>query len=406
VWILLLMIVVMPFELNPYLYLGDNFLGVLPRFTVVKLLGLVGLFWSGVQLLTGRVALSDLDSRQTRAFGVFLATVAVGGLASGAGVLAVTRLVAIIGLLALITTTVRTEGDLKRVVVTSAALMVAVFPYALRQMYRFGGRLGVGLHETNYFALVLTLLLPLPFVLARGATGFVRVAWLAATGVVTLELLLTGSRGGFVAFLVTATFLSLRVAHMRIPTLAGGAIVALVLLFAIPNPLSQRILASGLSEDIEDASVEASNRQRLAVLRGGVRMLAEHPLSGVGLGSFKEELPKYVDVGKSNIAHNTYLELAAELGLPGLIAFGLVIVATLRSLERSARFAYQAKRRDLRELALGMEAGLAGYLVGGVFLSAQYEKFFWLVMFLSLCLERIVRRKARIARSAPLEARP
>jgi O-antigen ligase len=404
VWILLLMIAAMPFELNPYLYLGDNFLGVLPRFTVVKLLGLVGLFWSGVQLLTGRAALSDLDSSQARAFALFMATIFVGGVASGAGGLAVTRLVAIVGLLALITTTVRSEGDLKRVVLTCAALMVAVFPYALRQMYRFGGRLGVGLHETNYFALVLALLLPLPFVLARKSKGLRRAVWLGATAVITLQLVLTGSRGGFLALLITCTVLALRVARMRIATLAGSAIVTLVLLFTIPNPLSHRLLASGLSEDVEDGGVEASTRKRLAVLRGGLQMLATHPISGVGLGSYKQELPKYVDLGRPQIAHNTYLELAVELGFPALIAFALVIVATLRSLERSARLAGDVGRHDLRELALALQAGLTGYLVGAFFLSAQYEKFFWFVMFLSICLERIVRRKARQVRSRTSEA--
>jgi hypothetical protein len=42
-WILLGMILVMPFEKNPYLKLSSSFLGLFPDFTMIKLLGLVGL---------------------------------------------------------------------------------------------------------------------------------------------------------------------------------------------------------------------------------------------------------------------------------------------------------------------------------------------------------------------------
>jgi O-antigen ligase len=282
--------------------------------------------------------------------------------------------------------------------------MVVVFPYALRQMYRYGERLGVGLYESNYFALILVLLLPLPFVFARGARGSARVAWLAATALIALQLTLTGSRGGFLAFLLTGTLLFLRVARKPLSALAAGAVVVLVFLLAVPNPLTHRLLASGLSGEVRDGGVEASTRQRLAVLRGGLQMVTEHPLAGVGLGAFKGQLPSYTETEESKIAHNTYLELAAELGLPALIAFLSLVVATLRSLERAAHFADQASRADLRDLALGLQAGIAGYLLGAFFLSAQYEKFFWLVMFLSICVERIARRKARLARSAALEA--
>ena len=142
-WILLLMIAIMPFEANPYLYLGDSFLGVFPRFTAIKLLGLIGLAWSGVQLLSGRVPLTLLDSGQARAFLAFVATVAVGGIASGAGIQPVTRLIAVIGLLPLVVTAVLGGRDLRRVVLALALVTVAVFPYAYRQVLRFGGKLGL-----------------------------------------------------------------------------------------------------------------------------------------------------------------------------------------------------------------------------------------------------------------------
>lgn len=402
-WILLLMIAIMPFEENPYLLLAGNLFGVFPRFTAIKLVGLVGLAWSGVQLSSGRVPPAALDSAQSRAFLAFLATVAFGGIASGAGIQPVTRLIAIIGLLPLVVTAVRSGRDLRRVVLACALVTVAVFPYAYRQMLRFGGRLGVGLYESNYYALILTLLLPLPLVLARGSSGQRRLLWLGAAALITLQLVLTGSRGGFLALILTLGLLAFRLPRNPLPALTAGAVVLLLLLVMVPNPMTHRLLASGLSDDVSDAGVEFSNEQRRRMLQGGLRMVADHPFTGVGLGNFKTAVPDYVELDKSQIAHNTYLEVAAELGLPVLATFCLVVLATLRSLERSARLARRAGDRTLHDLALGLQAGLAGYLLGALFLSAQYEKFFWLVMFLSISVEQIARRKARAARRKAME---
>jgi O-antigen ligase len=403
-WILLFLIMIMPFEQNPHLLLAESFLGVFPRFTLIKLVGLIGLAWSMVRLSSGDIPPAVFTSAQALAFVGFVAVIGSGGLISGAGIVPLTRFVAIIGLLPLVIAAVRRERDLRLVVMTTALVMVAVFPYAVRQMWRFGGRLGVGLYEANYYALILVLLLPLPLVLAREARGARRLLWLGAAGVIVLQLILTGSRGGFLGLLAVGAMLAFRLWRNPILALAGGGVGLLILLLVVPNPLTHRLLASGLSDQARDSGVEMSNRQRMAVIKGGLRMVAAHPLTGVGMGSFKAELPKYVDIEHSKVAHNTYLELAAELGLPALGAFGVVVIAALRSLGRSARSASKAGRRLLRELALGLQAGLVGYLVGATFLSAQYEKFFWLVMFLTIPVEAIARRRARLASRRSVEA--
>ena len=52
-WLLLAMIMIMPYEASPYLYLAENLLGVFPDFTVIKALGLLGLAWAGLRLAAG-----------------------------------------------------------------------------------------------------------------------------------------------------------------------------------------------------------------------------------------------------------------------------------------------------------------------------------------------------------------
>src|SRR5687767_13311417 len=137
------MIAIMPLEENPYLLISDNFLGVLPRFTMIKLLGIIGLGWSvATALSTGR-ELRLFSSNQGRAFGLLLATVIVGSLANGAGVMSAMRLLAIVCFFPLILTAVRRPSDVRLTLQACAAVMVLIFPYAYRQMIRFGGRLGV-----------------------------------------------------------------------------------------------------------------------------------------------------------------------------------------------------------------------------------------------------------------------
>ena len=60
-WLLCLMILIMPYEANPYLYIAPNFLGIFPDFTVIKLLGLAGFAWAAVRTGTGRARKSSRE---------------------------------------------------------------------------------------------------------------------------------------------------------------------------------------------------------------------------------------------------------------------------------------------------------------------------------------------------------
>ena len=84
-WLLLAMIMIMPYEASPYLYLGDNLLGVFPDFTVIKALGLLGFAWAGMRLAAGDPAGRLLGSRPARLFLAFLGVVVIVALVHGTG---------------------------------------------------------------------------------------------------------------------------------------------------------------------------------------------------------------------------------------------------------------------------------------------------------------------------------
>ena len=75
-------------------------------------------------------------------------------------------------------------------------------------------------------------------------------------------------------------------------------------------------------------------------------MLKQHPFFGVGLGNYKAVVVNYDTTGlvaaDPHIAHNAYLEIGAEMGIPALIVYLFFLGATFRSLETTRKRALAA----------------------------------------------------------------
>jgi O-antigen ligase len=138
-------------------------------------------------------------------------------------------------------------------------------------------------------------------------------------------MFMTGSRGAVVlsllALIVGFTAFFRRDLPSRtglVTVLAGGGAVALIML---------QIMGAGVNArfDIQGAADEG----RLETYKATLRMIADHPWLGTGQGTFAYAFPAYRSSNVSmwgvwDIAHNTLLEIAADMGVP--IAL-LVIVA-------------------------------------------------------------------------------
>jgi hypothetical protein len=392
-WLLLLMILIMPYEANPYLYLSQNLVGVFPDFTVIKLLGLVGFGWAGLRLAGGDPAARLLAARPATLFLAFIAGGALIGVLHGTGFqYAISRWIAFLVFLPFVVVAVRSRDDVRRVLVALVLSYVLVFPYALRQMARFEGRLGTGLYETNYFATILDLVVPLAFVLATQQRDSVRRALWAACGLLLVVMVfLTSSRGGFVGLVVTGMVFVYR---RRGLGAAVGVMLALVAgVLVLPTDLGTRALATLFQDPASlPPGLEQSNRAHVALFWAALRMIADNPIIGVGPLNFKALSTLYTGLDQGNIAHNTFLEIAAEYGLPVFGLFVLVLAATFRTLRRVAALRPDPAARDLVGWAEGLRSGLTGYLVAGFFISAQYEKVLWVAVFLTIVLGHLAER--------------
>ena len=406
-WLLLAMILIMPYEASPYLYLGENLLGVFPDFTVIKLLGLLGFAWAGLRLAAGDPAARLLWSRPARLFMLFFAVMVVVALAHGTGFqYAVSRYMGFLVFLPFVIVAVRSEADLRRVLQAMVLSYVLVFPYALRQMWRFGERLGVGLYETNYLATILVLLVPLAFAFAaqeREPRG--RALWTGCGVLLVLMVFLTSSRGGFLGLLAAGMMFVYRRRGL------GAAVAVMLLLLAsvvlLPTDVGTRALAT-IFQDPADlpAGLETSNRAHVALFWAALRMIGDNPLLGVGPLNFKSLSTSYTGLDIANIAHNSFLEVAAEFGLPALGVFLLLLGATFATLGRAARLGDGPQARALAGWAEGLRSGLAGFLVAGCFISAQYEKVLWLTVFITVTVGALAQRRAMLDGAAEAVEEP
>jgi O-antigen ligase len=169
---------------------------------------------------------------------------------------------------------------------------------------------------------------------ARSSAGATR-GWVAACAVLCAAgLWISGSRaamvGGVLAVCAACALRALRARRIRIGPIAVAAVVALGLLagIALYMPLRGNQHSSA-------TAVEA----RLGLAAAAGRMIAAHPVYGVGIGQFPRRAAEFVSPELLSVfppaahenAHNNFLQIAAELGLVGVAALALLLAVALRN---------------------------------------------------------------------------
>jgi len=399
-WLLLLMVMIMPFEMSPYLYLSPSFLGVIPDFTVIKLLGMVGFAWALLKVLA-RESGPIFESPQARLFVGFLIGIVISASLNESAFTAIVKYTVFAFFMPIVLISVRTHQDLRRIMYALGLTMVIVLPYAIRQTMRYAGPVGVGLYEPNYLASNLLLLIPIPLAISSYQdTLWKRLWWLAASGLLVMGLFMTSSRGGFLGLLIATLVYVYRRRGFR----AALAVFVLLILAVLPTDLGRRAGATLDPDAPRPPGLEESNQAHTALFWGGLKMMHDAPLFGVGPQRFKDYSRRYSGLKIPYIAHNTYLELASEGGLPVLLVFLLMFLSAIVVLGRAARLQGGADARELAAWAEALRSGLIGFGVAGFFISAQFEKLFWVVMFLSIVVGRQAQLHAEASAEEPVAA--
>ncbi len=196
------------------------------------------------------------------------------------------------------------------------------------------------------------------FTWAESKEPWLRLALLASMGLVVVALMLTFSRGAFLGFIVVnALFLMWRV---NARTVAFGALLAALALFALPGAVYERI-TTGFGSGLDAISAGRVEGIWLPLLPE----IARSPIYGNGLGSIMwSEAAHSSLLMSAGHPHNAYLEALLDVGIAGLI----VLCAYFAHLWKGFRALSvdSALSPTLRGFYQGAAAGLVSFLVTGV----------------------------------------
>lgn len=243
------------------------------------------------------------------------------------------------------------------------------------------GRLTATMGSAAYLGALVTVLLPLTIAIALDRSFSSWLRRVAALSVVPLTVAFIGSQaraawlGGAIAATVFAWTQRSTLLRDRKRTAIGGAalVIGIAALIAL-SPVGSRLSATTDSR--------LGGGSRVDEWRVAARVIAKHPLTGVGPEGYRIAFAEGVDdsyeqaYGRDPLpdrAHSGPLDVAATGGLPGLVAWavvvGLMLQAALRALRSNQPFYAGA--------AVALIAYFAGQLT--LFPIAELEPVAWLL---------------------------
>jgi putative inorganic carbon (hco3(-)) transporter len=200
-----------------------------------------------------------------------------------------------------------------------------------------------------------------------------RIAAVLALVLILAGILATFSRGAIVGLAVAGAFslLTRRLRMRWVLLFLGGAL----LIAGTANLLQPQTVSNAL--DRKEYIAESNVNTRLVAWRIAFDEFQTSPVLGVGPGNFER---RYIEFGLPTAragaitTHNAYLNILAELGLPGLVLFVGYLAVSWETLRR--RIGDDPAARAFRS---SLAAGFVVALVGSMFLTEQYYAPLWLL---------------------------
>ncbi len=265
---------------------------------------------------------------------------------------------------------VRGAGDVRRIFDLLILMMVALAVYGIGQYFltdygpldrRIPGPF------SHYMTFSGVLLLGFFLLLGRIASGSGwRRPWhWLALATISVTLVLTLTRGAWVAAIVSFAIVLVLRARRLVPLYLAALVVFGVLVLSFgPETWKQRIVS------ITDSRNE-SNYDRLSMLQAGLFMVSERPLFGIGPGMVEQRYPIYRHPTAPRVEvkhlHNSFLQIAAERGLLSLAAYLWLMAAGLRLTYRGYRGDDGEDSSHSSALYLGVLLAVVGFNLAGLF---------------------------------------
>ena len=264
----------------------------------------------------------------------------------------------------------------KLIYVQCASIALVTFVSLLVHNVRDGRLNGIQkgiLENPNDLAINIAINFPLCVAFMLAAKGVVRKSvWALGIAFLMYGVIATYSRSGLIAMVITCVICLWEFALKgRRPVLliatAGVAFIGVAVMMSTRNYVTR--IESMVQGNIKGSSDHGSLDERKELLKTSLGLMAKHPIFGIGPGNF----PSYT--GSWLVAHNTYTELGAEAGLPGLFLFLLLLALSARKIKAVRKLPGYKESAEIRLWTTAFFAGLAAYMAGAMFASTEYNLF-------------------------------
>jgi O-antigen ligase len=279
-------------------------------------------------------------------------------------------------------------------------------------------RVDVGVGQgggSNYLAMILVMTLPFFYTrLLSGKRWEVRFSMIAAP-IYVLCVVLTGSRGGFLALFVTCLYVIMR-SNRKVLGMSVMLVLAVIFTLALPQSQWDRLKKGFESGEKRDFSAQS----RILLWKAAWTMFQESPLFGKGPDNFQRLSPRYAgfyagnvvkkyeegQAGRGFVTHSTWFQTIAEGGLTVSIPFFAMFVVAFLVLFKVRHLPIHdpTTRRTIYYQAISMEGLWVGFMAASTFGSHIKIDFLWWYMGLTSALGLVAQAELSKERKRLAEA--
>lgn len=280
---------------------------------------------------------------------------------------------------------VRTEKRLRALLLLALAAgcflsAAAINDYRLGNLglqgRRIAGVIGGIFENPNDLALHLVTMIPISVGLMFASRSLLKkVAYILCGLLMVFGVVVTFSRGGFIALVGSICFLIWKLTPRGRPVVVVlGLLAILAMVSFAPSAFRSRISTT------QDESAMA----RFDDLKRSVFLMVRHPLLGIGMGNYS------LYSNRAKATHNSYTQVGAEMGIAAAAIYLLFVVAPLKPLRGIERENSGIKKKPrFYYLAIAFQASLIAYMLASFFASVAYLWYVYYLVAYAVCLRRI-----------------
>jgi uncharacterized membrane protein YwzB len=247
--------------------------------------------------------------------------------------------------------------------------------------YRVAVEIGGLFGNPNDMALHLVTMTPIAVVLGIAARNTAaRIFYFVMAGLFVAANMVTFSRGGFLGLVVAAAVLAWKIGRKnRLNVLIASVLAGGLFVLLAPGNYGLRLL----SIFVPGLDPVGSSDQRKTLLLRSIFVTLRNPW-GIGMGNSRV-------MNDNNLQwHNTYMQVASELTVLGLLIYLIFLISPFRKLGAIERTLFAKKEYDwFYYLAIGLQASIVGFMVSSFFVSVAYNWFVFYLIAYAVAFRRI-----------------